>query len=165
MQVTSSSKLSVFIAGALVGGLVAWSGGDVRAHGGDHAAPKQASAQVRSARQLCTQTAPSKKARMTRLAQGDHAFMALLELDPSARVPKHRDATEEYLYVLAGSGKLTIDGVTSSIAAGTSVMMPANAEVHFENGPSSLIAVQVFAGPGPAKKYDSWTGCAGGQPR
>jgi hypothetical protein len=34
--------------------------------------------------------------------------------------------------------------------------MPANAEVHYTNGPDRLEAIQVFAGPEPATKYDGW---------
>jgi hypothetical protein len=34
--------------------------------------------------------------------------------------------------------------------------MPPGALVSFENGPETLVAIQVFAGPEPAAKYDAW---------
>jgi hypothetical protein len=34
--------------------------------------------------------------------------------------------------------------------------MPPNAEVEFRNGDAQLVAIQVFAGPEPAAKYDAW---------
>ena len=36
------------------------------------------------------------------------------------------------------------------------LFMPANAEVSFQNGEAEMLALQVFAGPDPAKKYDAW---------
>jgi hypothetical protein len=52
---------------------------------------------------------------------------------------------------------MTIDGTEHTIAPGTMVYMPANAEVTFKGGEKALKAIQVFAGPAPAKKYDSWS--------
>ena len=49
-----------------------------------------------------------------------------------------------------------MDGKTYEITAGTTIYMPANATVSFQNGDQPLVAIQVFAGPGPAAKYDTW---------
>ena len=35
--------------------------------------------------------------------------------------------------------------------------MPADAEVSYQNGAEEMVALQVFAGPAPAAKYDAWT--------
>ena len=87
-----------------------------------------------------------------------NAFFGVLELQPGAQVPVHRDATEEYLYVLNGEGDITIDGTTTAIKAGFGVFMPAGAEVSFVvTGEEAVRVVQFFAGPGPEKKYDEWT--------
>ncbi len=99
----------------------------------------------------------SKKAKITFLARGDNAFVGKLELDAGGKVPVHRDATEEYIHVLEGSGTISIDGVEHALKPGSTVYMPANAEVHYTNGPEKLVAIQVFAGPEPAAKYDGWT--------
>jgi hypothetical protein len=39
---------------------------------------------------------------------------------------------------------------------GDAVYMPADATVSFENGGAPMRALQVFAGPEPAKKYQKW---------
>jgi len=103
-----------------------------------------------------TRQAPSGKARVTELARGQNAFLARLELDGEAEVPKHRDETEEYLVVLEGGGTLLMDGRPYQLRAGNAVYMPAGAEVSYANGPQKTIAIQVFAGPAPASKYDPW---------
>ena len=86
-----------------------------------------------------------------------NAFFGVLELAPGAKVPVHRDSTEEYIYILVGSGAMTINGVTTAVGPGTGVFMPANAEVSFvasKDGP--VRAVQFFAGQGPEAKYNRW---------
>lgn len=99
---------------------------------------------------------PPGTATITTLLRGTHAFVARLELAPGARVPEHRDATEEYIVVLEGGGTMHIDGVTHSVAAGDAVFMPANARVSFANGDAPMVALQVFAPPGPEAKYETW---------
>jgi quercetin dioxygenase-like cupin family protein len=101
-------------------------------------------------------TAPHGKATITHLARGHNAYLGLMRMAASAAVPVHRDATEEYIHVLEGGGVMTIDGRTYEIGPGTTVFMPANAEVSFQNGDTEMLALQVFAGPEPAKKYDGW---------
>ncbi|HLT40443.1 MAG TPA: cupin domain-containing protein [Enhygromyxa sp.] len=100
--------------------------------------------------------APNNKASITHLARGANAYLGMLHMDPDAAVPTHRDPTEEYIHVLEGGGIMTIDGQTYEIGAGTTIYMPADAEVSFQNGPAPMRAIQVFAGPEPAAKYDSW---------
>ena len=85
-----------------------------------------------------------------------NAFFGVLELAPGAKVPVHRDATEEYIYILSGTGQMTIDGVTRTVGPGAGVFMPANAEVSFVAGEERVRAVQFFAGQGPEAKYDGW---------
>jgi quercetin dioxygenase-like cupin family protein len=101
--------------------------------------------------------APTGKASITHLAQGRNAYLGLLRMDADGAVPVHRDPTEEYIHVLAGGGTMIIDGQTFEVTPGTTIFMPANAEVSFQNGPEELVAVQVFAGPEPAAKYGAWT--------
>jgi quercetin dioxygenase-like cupin family protein len=100
--------------------------------------------------------APNGRATITFLARGNGAFVARLEMEPHAEVPEHRDATEETIHVLAGHGVMSIDGVEHEVHAGTTVFMPANSLVSFRNGDAPLVALQVFAGPEPAAKYDGW---------
>jgi quercetin dioxygenase-like cupin family protein len=100
---------------------------------------------------------PNGKARITILARGHEAFVGRLEMGPGAAVPEHRDATEEYIHVLEGSGTIIIDDVTYPLAVGDTVYMPADAKVSFQNGDAPLVGLQVFAGPEPAAKYEAWT--------
>lgn len=100
--------------------------------------------------------APNGKAEVTEWGRGENAWFGLLTLEADASVPEHQDLTEEYIHVLEGSGTLTMDGVTHPLGPGSSVVMPAGATVQYENGPNTLIAVQVFAGPESADKYAAW---------
>ena len=101
--------------------------------------------------------APGGKAELMKIAQGANAFLAMLKMEPGAVVPVHRDATEEYILFLDGGGIITIDGTTSDVAEGTAVYMAPDAEVTFTAGAHGALVIQVFAGPEPAAKYDSWT--------
>jgi len=101
--------------------------------------------------------APHGKAQIQVLAEGQHAFFGRLELEPHAAVPLHRDASEETIFVLEGSGVLTIDGQEYPVQAGTTAFMPALAQVHYQNGPTRLVALQIFAGANSQRKYDNWS--------
>lgn len=90
------------------------------------------------------------------LARGQNAFLGKLEMAPGGKVPEHRDPTEEYIHILSGAGKFTIDGQSHEVGPGTTIYMPPGALVSFENGAEPLVAIQVFAGPEPAAKYDAW---------
>ena len=102
-------------------------------------------------------TSPNGMARVLRLAEGEGAFFAVMELEPGASVPLHRDSTEEYILLMDGGGTLSLDGVSHELAPGSVVYMKPNAEVSFVNGPRKSRVFQIFAGPEPARKYDSWT--------
>jgi quercetin dioxygenase-like cupin family protein len=91
------------------------------------------------------------------LARGEQAFLGKLEMAAGGEVPEHRDATEEYIHILEGGGTFSIEDRAYAVGPGSTIYMPANAKVSFKNGPSKLVAIQVFAGPGPAAKYDAWT--------
>ena len=113
-------------------------------------------AEVRRSDAAPKKAAPNGKGHIWLLAQGQNAFVGKLELAPFATVPEHRDPTEEYIHVLAGQGVLTMDGVKHEVGPGTTIFMPAHATVSYENGGETFVGIQVFAGPGPAAKYDAW---------
>lgn len=118
--------------------------------------------EVRALAKAQVQKAPHGKATITHLAEGQNAYVGRLELAANATVPEHADATEEYLHVLAGSGTITINGVARPVAPGDTIYMQAGARVSYVNGPKPLIALQIFAGPAPAKKYQNWVGASQG---
>jgi len=141
---------TVFALGALAGTAATTWAGSVPAGSGIVQASVLGAADARP------RVAPSGKARITFLAQGRNAFVGRLEMEPGAAVPEHRDPTEEVIHVLEGGGTITIDGVAHTIGPGSTVLMPPDALVTYQNGDQRLVAVQVFAGPGPAAKYDTW---------
>lgn len=96
------------------------------------------------------------KAEIFVLAEGAEAFLGKLELAPGAAVPEHQDATEEFIFVLEGEGTITIDGAQHTVKPNTAIYMPADATVTYQNGDKRMVALQVFAGPAPAAKYDGW---------
>jgi quercetin dioxygenase-like cupin family protein len=99
---------------------------------------------------------PSDKAGIAALALGSNAYIGRLDLVPGGAVPEHQDPTEEFIHVLQGTGTITIDGVETLLGPGSTVYMPAGATVSYANGDTALVALQVFAGPESADKYQSW---------
>jgi quercetin dioxygenase-like cupin family protein len=88
------------------------------------------------------------KARIQLLARGKNAFVGRLWLAAGAKVPIHKDVTEEYI--------IFIQGGAHTVSAGSTVYMPAGAEVTYQNGKTDTVAIQVFAGPSSADKYAQW---------
>jgi quercetin dioxygenase-like cupin family protein len=119
-------------------------------------APPAPLEEVRAIEAAPKRTSPSGKSFITLLARGSNAFVGKLEMLPGATVPENQDPTEEYIHVLSGHGTLTMNGKTYEIAAGSTIFMPAFATVSYQNGDEPLVAIQVFAGPAPADKYDGW---------
>ena len=120
------------------------------------------SATVVQASSVQARVAPSGKARLRVLARGQKAFLGLLSLSASAKVPEHRDPTEEYIYVLEGGGRMWVDDKAYDVVPGSAVYMPARAKVRYENGPKPSRVLQVFAGPSSADKYRAWSKVAAG---
>ena len=142
-------RIPTFISGVLVGALLTLSFGAL-------ALQMNPETSVQAFDKAEHRIAPSNKANVRVLAHGANAFIGHLRMDPGASVPEHRDVSEEYIYVLQGSGTITIDGKDHTITPGTTVFMPANAKVSYKNGPGEMVAIQVFAGPESAKKYQAW---------
>jgi quercetin dioxygenase-like cupin family protein len=144
-----ASKFAIaFLLGALT--TLAWS---TQAHTGLEQAAVGTVTQVGKA---AKRAVPSGKASIEILARGKNAFLGRLEMAGDGKVPEHRDPTEEYIHILEGTGTLYMEDEAHSVSPGTTIFMPAGAKVRFENGPKPLVALQVFAGPGPSAKYESW---------
>ena len=121
------------------------------------AAPASPPAEVRALADAPRRAAPPGTATIAMLAQGRNAFVGRLEMEPGAAVPEHQDPDEEYIHVLEGHGTMWIDGTEHEVTAGATIYMPAGATVRFQNGDARMVAIQIFAGPGSAQKYDRWT--------
>ncbi|MCB9676497.1 MAG: cupin domain-containing protein [Alphaproteobacteria bacterium] len=100
------------------------------------------------------------------LSDGQNAFVGRLELEPGAQVPPNRDETDEIVVMLAGHGRVTLDGEEHAVGPGDTVTMAAGVEAAYRNEAQRMVALQVFAGPGPAAKYAEWKplGPDGGEP-
>jgi quercetin dioxygenase-like cupin family protein len=123
----------------------------------DAETPAAAKATVVALDDAPSATAPNGKATITHLALGQNAYLGRLRMEAGGAVPVHHDSTEEYIHVLEGAGTMTIDGTAYEIGPGATIYMPANAEVSYQNGDQEMVALQVFAGPEPAAKYEAWT--------
>lgn len=121
-----------------------------------HLTASQPPAEVRPLDAAPRRTSPNGKAQITLLARGENAFVGKLELAPFASVPEHQDPTEEYIHVLSGHAVMVMNGERYDIGPGTTIFMPPSATVSVQNGDEPLVAIQVFAGPEPAAKYESW---------
>ncbi|MFU8805479.1 MAG: cupin domain-containing protein [Bradymonadaceae bacterium] len=108
-----------------------------------------------------TNRAPQKvgedgQVRAIMLTQGQNAYMGKIVLEPNAQLSDRRHNAEEYLYIIEGSSVITIDGQSYILGPRMAVYIPTDAEVGFVNGNERFVAVQVYAGPGPAEAYDGW---------
>lgn len=153
-----ANRRSILVVLGFVVGTAVAPGAEVLARKGAPAAPI-VKGSITKGSALCTRTAAHGKAWVTPWVAGKNAWLGRLDLAAGAKVPSHRDPTEEYIHVLSGHGTMTIDGETTTVGPGDTIFMPAGAEVSFQNGSEQLSAVQVFAGPEPATKYATWPGC------
>lgn len=87
-----------------------------------------------------------------------HVFVAKLTIPANGKVPAHRDPSDEYVYVLSGSGVMTVGESKKGvkISKGDTVLIEAGAEIWFQAGDQPVEVLQVFDPSGPEKKYDSW---------
>lgn len=153
MNAVQTSRLFVFMSMVAVSGAVM---GEPNAEQTEMQGSKRGNDFLVPADSGVKRSAPSGKASIEILAMGESAFVGKLRLAPRAKVPLHRDISEELIHVIEGSGVLFLDGIEMRIGPGDTVRMPAGAEVRFENGPEPMVVLQVFAGPASAEKYKTW---------
>jgi quercetin dioxygenase-like cupin family protein len=66
------------------------------------------------------------------------------ELDPGSRIGRHRDGSEELLFVLSGTVEASVDGTTATVDAGSLAVIPAgepHAVTNVGSTPARLIGV------------------------
>lgn len=81
------------------------------------------------------------------------ASVGLIEMDAGAQVPTHaHDQETELLYVLGGSGTMTVDGVDMPIGPSTVVQIPP-ATPHSFVAAEAVTAIQIYAPPGPEQRF------------
>lgn len=86
-------------------------------------------------------------ARVVPVARGEAAYLGEFTLAAGAELTPPARKEEEYLYILRGSAILAVDQQTFLVGPRMGIYIPAGASVRWTNGPSVLMAVQVFAGP------------------
>jgi len=78
---------------------------------------------------------------------------SILELPASARVPEHVHATEtELLYVLAGSGTMTVNGIPLAVTPTSVIQIPPNTK-HAFTATADVRAVQLYTPAGPEQRF------------
>lgn len=80
-------------------------------------------------------------------AQGlQHLSLWMQTVDAGGATPPHRHDCEEVVVVLAGRGRLEIDGVAHPFGPDTTLVIPANVDHQiFSDGPEPLQCVAAFA--------------------
>ncbi|HTJ40613.1 MAG TPA: cupin domain-containing protein [Kofleriaceae bacterium] len=77
----------------------------------------------------------------------------IIEMDAGAKVPEHVHEKEtELLYVLSGSGTMTVEGVDMPIGPTTVVQIPPNTP-HAFVAADAVTALQLYAPPGPEQRF------------
>jgi quercetin dioxygenase-like cupin family protein len=87
-------------------------------------------------------------------AAGDGAaYVGLLRFDGGAAVPEHAHAAEaEILYVVDGSGDMTVNGEAVPVEAGMAVYIPPGAKHQFKTD-KGVTAVQFYTPSGPEQRF------------
>jgi quercetin dioxygenase-like cupin family protein len=81
------------------------------------------------------------------------ASAGILEADAGAKVPTHVHEHEtELLYLLSGSGTMTVDGVDLSVGPTTVVQIPPNVPHSFVAA-EAVTAIQLYTPPGPEQRF------------
>lgn len=113
-------------------------------------------ASVVHAGRIAPRIADEGQTRVVPITRGEKAYLGEFSLAAGVELkPRAREA-EEYLYILTGSGVLTVDERSYLVGPRMGIYLPAGSEVGWINGPERLVAVQFFAGPGPSADYERW---------
>jgi quercetin dioxygenase-like cupin family protein len=88
-------------------------------------------------------------------ARDDAASLIALTLDGGTEVPSEtHDGSSEYVYLLEGSGVMSIDGEQTPVAAGDAIQIPSGIEHSFRAGDGAAVkAVQFYAPAGPEQRF------------
>ncbi len=113
-------------------------------------------ASVVHAGRIAPRIADEGQTRVVPITRGEKAYLGEFSLAPGVELkPRAREA-EEYLYILTGSGVLTVDERSYLVGPRMGIYLPAGSQVGWINGPDRLVAVQFFAGPSPGPDYLEW---------
>lgn len=112
---------------------------------------------VRAAEEATRRNAPNDQVSITWLARLDNAYLGRIALAPGAEVPLHdHPNSEEFLHILEGGGILEIESREYELTPGSTAAIPAGAEHSFVNGDETTVALQVYAYPEAADRFEDW---------
>lgn len=77
---------------------------------------------------------------------------SVLELPAGAAIPEHVHGESELLYILSGTGTMTVKGVPLAITATSVVQIPPNTK-HAFTATTPVRAVQIYTPAGPEQKF------------
>lgn len=88
------------------------------------------------------------------LHQSAFAYAGELQLNPKAAVASHRhELSDELIYVLEGSGTVTLGAEKRTLTAGQALRIPKGTPHAFDNGPKLLRAIQFYLPAGPEERF------------
>ena len=80
--------------------------------------------------------------------------LSVMEFDGGAELPRHaHTSASELLYVISGSGKVTVAGQTMSFGSDTAIYIPADQPHAAKMSGGSTLAVQIYAPAGPEQRF------------
>ena len=83
------------------------------------------------------------------LATGEHAQIVVMSIPPGGEIGEevHPD-TDQVLYLVAGSGRVVLDGEAADFQEGDLVLVPAGARHNFDSaGPEGMKIVTAYSPP------------------
>ncbi len=92
-------------------------------------------------------------------AGDDAAYMGSLSLDPGTVIAEHTHPdSSEFIYMLAGEGDFTIDGVTSRVKTGDAIQIPKGVKHSFtalgeDKKKDRVKAIQFYTPSGPEQRF------------
>jgi quercetin dioxygenase-like cupin family protein len=105
---------------------------------------------------------------LVRMIHTGGSYIGVIEGRPGLSVPEHRHAgSNELLYVLEGTGWMTVDGRRTAVRAGMGIQIPADTPHSFEvpaDAQHNFKAVQVYSVAGPEARFRNGRALAPGQP-
>lgn len=88
-----------------------------------------------------------------RLIMADRIEAELVCYAPGqATIEHHHVGQDEIFYIVEGSGKITVDGETTRVGAGSMVLAPAESKHSVRSDPDSNMVMMFFKAPGRAAR-------------
>jgi quercetin dioxygenase-like cupin family protein len=84
---------------------------------------------------------------VARAVRGDRITLAVIDLEPNAKVPEHHHPNEQLGIVLKGSITMIVAGESRTLEAGDTYVIPGDVPHAAEAGPDGVSALDAFNPP------------------